>query len=139
MQCLNDLDALLLDVPNIRKRDARFAADFEIKFAHTRAAIADTLRALTAERDEAQVLHRLVCAKFDEAVRERDAIAAQLQQAQRELAAVPVDAMRKMRFDVEVELHGYSNAELDEWLDAEQEAANAAAELRAPTYNGGCW
>mgnify|MGYP000858782436 FL=1 len=26
-----------------------------------------------------------------------------------------------------------------EWLDAEQDAANAAAELRAPTYNGGCW
>ena len=70
---------------------------------------------------------------------ERDALAAQLAQAQRELAAVPVDAMRKMRLDVEVELHGYSNAELDEWLDAEQEAANAASELRAPTYNGGCW
>ena len=37
------------------------------------------------------------------------------------------------------ELHGYTNAELDAWLDAEQEAANAAAEMRAPTYNGGCW
>ena len=34
--------------------------------------------ALTGERDEAQVLHRLVCAKFDEAVRERDALALEL-------------------------------------------------------------
>ena len=70
---------------------------------------------------------------------ERDALTAQLAQAQRELAAVPVDAIRKMRFDAEVELHGYTNAELDEWLDAEQDTANAAAELRAPTYGGGCW
>lgn len=51
MQCLNDLDALLLDAPKVRKGDAHFAADFEIRFAKTRCAIADTLRALTRERD----------------------------------------------------------------------------------------
>ena len=63
----------------------------------------------------------------------------EVERLQAQLAAVPVDAIRKMRFDAEVELHGYTNAELDAWLDAEQEAANAAAEMRAPTYNGGCW
>lgn len=51
MQCLNDFGALLLDAPRVRKADARFAADFEIKFAKTRCDIADTLRELTAEGD----------------------------------------------------------------------------------------
>jgi small-conductance mechanosensitive channel len=51
MQCLNDLDALLLDAPKIRKADAHTAAQFEIKFGKVRCAIADELRRLAADVD----------------------------------------------------------------------------------------
>ena len=71
---------------------------------------------------------------------ERDALAQQLQQAQAQLAAVPVDAMRLLLWG-DATQPGYANAvgTVGDWLIAEQDAANAAAELRAPTYNGGCW
>jgi len=93
MQCLNDLDALLLDTPRVRKGDARFAADFEIKFAKTRCAIADTLRELTAERD---------------------ALAAELARVRGELAAVPVREIRKVCNAAEMD--GYTNGDVEEWL-----------------------
>ena len=71
---------------------------------------------------------------------ERDALAQQLRQAQAQLAAVPVDAMRLLLWG-DATQPGYANAvgTVGDWLIAEQDAANAAAELRAPTYGGGCW
>ena len=106
-----DVDTLLTLV---EQRDARIDALMAMWQANT-----DALAALTAERD---------------ALRE------QLQQAQQELAAVPVDAMRLLLWG-DATQPGYANAvgTVGDWLIAEQDAANAAAELRAPTYNGGCW
>ena len=82
MQCLNDLDELLHNVGYIRKRDANFAADFEIKFRKTRAVIADTLRGLTAERDTLAAEVRELRAQLATA---QDTIA-QLQQDAEELS-----------------------------------------------------
>ena len=76
-------------------------------------------------------------ATTDELVLAVDALVEEVERLQAQLAAVPVNAIIETRNAAE--LHDYANAELDEWLDAEQDAANAAAELRAPTYGGGCW
>ena len=65
---------------------------------------------------------------------------AEVERLQAQLAAVPVDAMRLLLWS-DATQPGYANAvgTVGDWLIAEQEAANAAAELRAPTYGGGCW
>ncbi len=107
--------------------------------------------ALTQERDAAYraiermsrkqtEMHDTLQARNAALTAERDALAQQLQQAQAQLAAVPVDAMRLLLWG-DATQPGYANAvgTVGDWLIAEQDAANAAAELRAPTYNGGCW
>ena len=82
----------------------------------------------------------------------------EVERLQAQLAAVPVDAITKLRthlsedgdysicredgeklFIGELIAFGSLFDTIDAWLDAEQDAANAAAELRAPTYGGGCW
>lgn len=64
----------------------------------------------------------------------------EVERLQAQLAAVPVDAMRLLLWG-DATQPGYANAvgTVGDWLIAEQDAANAAAELRAPTYGGGCW
>jgi len=68
------------------------------------------------------------------------ALIAEVERLQAQLAAVPVDAMRLLLWG-DATQPGYANAvgTVGDWLIAEQDAANAAAELRAPTYGGGCW
>ncbi len=112
--------------------------------------------ALTGERDAlaarlAAANRQIVAneARIAELTRLKDELAEDAslarQQAQAQLAAVPVSAIGYLMADIEPvddgdtqRLH-QSRVAVLEWLDAEQEAANAAAEMRAPTYNGGCW
>lgn len=79
-------------------------------------------------------------ATADELVLAVDALVEEVERLQSQLASVPVDAMRLLLWS-DATQPGYANAvgTVGDWLIAEQEAANAAAELRAPTYNGGCW
>ena len=93
--------------------------------------------ALTGERDEAQVLHRLVCAKFDEAVRERDALALELSHLRPEWRTVCAerDALRAQadRYGADQWRRGNAGQEPQEFSEWQRESA---ADRRA-AFNGG--
>ena len=73
------------------------------------------------------------------------ALIAEVRALRAKLDAVPVSAISYMMADItpvddgDTQRLHQSRAAVLAWLDDEQDAANADAEMRAPTYNGGCW
>jgi len=73
------------------------------------------------------------------------ALIAEIRELRAKLDAVPVSAIGYLMADITPADDGdtqrlyESRAAVLAWLDDEQDAANADAEMRAPTYNGGCW